>query len=87
VRRVLRWSPRAERDLSRIERTSPRDARRIHQAAAQYAATGHGDALKLTAQDGIYRLRVGEWRVLFSFEDGGFVVLALRVLNRRDAYR
>jgi len=43
--------------------------------------------LKLAGQGGLYRLRVGDWRVIFTYEDGDLVVLALRVLNRRDAYR
>lgn len=46
-----------------------------------------GDVQKLSAWPGVYRLRVGDWRILFSIEDEGLVVLALRVLNRRDAYR
>ncbi|MCC7367612.1 MAG: type II toxin-antitoxin system RelE/ParE family toxin [Chloroflexi bacterium] len=56
-------------------------------AVTAYAASGQGDVVKLSGSNGVYRLRVGDWRVLFSFEAGGFVVLALRVLNRRDAYR
>ena len=87
MRRELRWSPPAERDLERIQRHSPRVARRIFETTTQYAETGHGDVVKLTGQGGLYRLRVGDWRVIFAYEDGGLVVLALRVLNRRDAYR
>ena len=53
----------------------------------RFANENRGDVVKLAGQGGLYRLRVGEWRVIFAFEDGGLVVLALRVLNRRDAYR
>ena len=53
----------------------------------RYASENTGDVRKLTDQAGTYRLRDGDWRVLFNFEDAGLVVLALRVLNRRDAYR
>lgn len=87
MRRELRWSPPAERDLERIQRHSPEIARRIFERTTQYAETGSGDTLKLAGQGGLYRLRVGDWRVIFSYEDDGLVVLALRVLNRRDAYR
>jgi mRNA interferase RelE/StbE len=59
---------------------------RIHDATARYAEHEHGDAVKLTGSD-TYRLRVGDWRVIFTLMEGGLVVLALRVLNRRDAYR
>jgi len=53
----------------------------------RFADENVGDVRKLVDQAGVYRLRVGDWRVLFSFEDAGLVVVALRVLNRRDAYR
>jgi mRNA interferase RelE/StbE len=52
-----------------------------------FADENVGDVVKLAGQVGLYRLRVGDWRVIFAYEDGGLVVLALRVLNRRDAYR
>jgi mRNA-degrading endonuclease RelE of RelBE toxin-antitoxin system len=35
----------------------------------------------------VYRLRVGDWRVLFAFADAERTVLVLHALNRRDAYR
>ena len=53
----------------------------------RFADENVGDVVKLSGQGGLYRLRVGDWRVIFAYEDGGLVVLALRVLNRRDAYR
>jgi mRNA interferase RelE/StbE len=86
VRRELRWSRRAERDLEAIERHTPRVARRIRDAAALYADRERGDVLKLSGSDS-YRLRVGGWRVIFSLEEHDLVILALRVLNRRDTYR
>jgi len=36
---------------------------------------------------GVYRLRVGDWRVLFTLDAGGRIMAISRVLNRRDAYR
>lgn len=53
----------------------------------KFAAENVGDVVKPAGQGGVYRLRVGDWRVLFAYEDGGLMVLALRVMNRRDAYR
>jgi len=84
VRRELRWSPPAERDLEQIRRHSPQVARRIFHTTTRYAETGHGDVIKLTAQAGLYRLRIGDWRVIFSREDSGLVVLAIRVLRRNE---
>ena len=42
---------------------------------------------KLEGSDGEYRLRVGNWRIIFVLEDGGRAVVVTRVLDRRDAYR
>jgi mRNA interferase RelE/StbE len=61
-------------------------ARRIRDAAALYAEQERGDVVKL-AGSGSYRLRVGDWRVIFDLDNDGLIILALRVLNRRDAYR
>ena len=62
-------------------------AGRIRDALALFADQERGDVQKLSGRDGIYRLRVGDWRALFSVEDGGRVMLVQRILNRRDAYR
>jgi mRNA-degrading endonuclease RelE of RelBE toxin-antitoxin system len=40
---------------------------------------------KLQGQRDEWRLRVGDWRVIFSLRSGEIIVLD--ILNRRDAYR
>jgi len=47
-----------------------------------YSAT---NVKKLTGRDG-YRLRVGDWRVLFEINDGKLVILVLAVRPRGGAY-
>ena len=59
-------------------------AQRIRDRVALYAREGHGDVLKLAGQDDIYRLRIGDWRILFGFDDGGETVVVLRVLPRNE---
>jgi mRNA-degrading endonuclease RelE of RelBE toxin-antitoxin system len=83
VTRQLVWDRAAIRDLAAIARSDRRQADRIEQAAEQLAQTGYGDVVKLTGSD-LYRLRVGNWRVIFEYSDGGLVVLALRVLRRNE---
>ena len=43
-------------------------------------------AKKLTARDG-YRVRVGDYRILYQVDDGAKVVIIFRVMSRRDVYR
>jgi mRNA interferase RelE/StbE len=37
--------------------------------------------------DGRWRLRVGDYRVVYAIEDDRLVVLVLRVAHRREVYR
>ena len=43
-----------------------------------------GDVKKLTNNTPEYRLRVGDFRVLFEIEDAKVVIY--RIVNRKDAY-
>jgi mRNA-degrading endonuclease RelE of RelBE toxin-antitoxin system len=56
-----------------------------------YANTGLGDVRKLAGRSGEYRLRVGDWRVIFSFGvdpmTGAPAIFVLEIGNRRDVYR
>lgn len=41
----------------------------------------------LSGPERIWRVRVGDHRVLYSVDDGWSVVIVLRVRHRKDAYR
>ncbi len=41
---------------------------------------------KLQGEDDLWRLRVGDYRVIYTIEDDQLLVLVVRVANRRDAY-
>ncbi len=43
-------------------------------------------AKKLTARDG-YRVRVGDYRILYQIDEGARVVIIYRVMSRGDVYR
>ena len=87
MRRRVVWQRRAANELAVITRQDARTAERIRAAVDHYADTGYGDVQKLRGEDDLYRLRVGNFRVIFEFEDGQLVIVVLRVRNRRDAYR
>lgn len=67
-------------------RALPKDARR--QIGFRIDALQHdllGDVKKLAGQTGKYRLRVGEYRVLFALEKD--LIMVHQVKDRKDAYR
>ena len=61
--KAFRWRPAARADLRRIDQAT---AMRILHALTRYGDTGEGDVKMLTDSDGLYRLRVGKWRVFFD---------------------
>jgi mRNA interferase RelE/StbE len=44
-------------------------------------------AIKLAGPDDLYRVRVGDVRILYTIRDEVLVVLVVKVAHRRDVYR
>jgi mRNA interferase RelE/StbE len=81
--RTLEWTLRARTEIHALDRHV---AQRIYKAIKRYAGTGSGDVKQLHGLSNRYRLRVGDWRVVFAPEEGG-VLRILRVAHRSDIYR
>jgi mRNA interferase RelE/StbE len=43
--------------------------------------------VKLSAEEGLYRIRAGDYRILYQVHDKALVVLVLSVGDRKDIYR
>ena len=83
---IIEWSDGAIRDMRRINST---DRRRIVDKVEQYAADPVSLANQVTTLRGMpyQRLRVGNYRVLFSVEGGDItVMLVVRVRHRSEVY-
>ncbi len=58
---------------------------RILHALTRYGETGEGDVKPLTDRAGLYRFRVGKWRVFFDFESPDTIRI-FGIDNRGQAY-
>ncbi|MBI4904635.1 MAG: type II toxin-antitoxin system RelE/ParE family toxin [Acidobacteria bacterium] len=76
------WEPAARADLRRLDRDT---AMRILLALTRYGDTGEGDLLRLTDREGLYRLRVGKWRVFLDIDVPGTARIH-GIDNRGQAY-
>ncbi len=78
-------SNRAERDLRRL----PKNLfdRIISEVQALGANPRPHGAVKLSGSKNDYRIRVGDYRVLYEIADEIRIVRVLRVRHRREAYR
>ncbi|MGD0694349.1 MAG: type II toxin-antitoxin system RelE/ParE family toxin [Terriglobia bacterium] len=77
------WSPLARADLRAIDRET---AMQILRAIDRYLTTGAGDVKKLQPPRQEFRLRVGDYRLLFLSREE-LTIEVVRVRHRREAYR
>lgn len=87
---VTRFTPHAQRDLLKIPR--PDALRILHRLTElQRALDAHDtaalDIKALQGHNARWRLRVGDYRVVYTVEDGQLIVWVLAVGHRRDVYR
>ena len=82
MRYEVELKPRARKDLGRIPKA---DAARVVEALEKLEDDLAGDVKRLTSFAPEYRLRVGDYRVLFEIQTKHVIVY--RVRHRRDSYR
>jgi mRNA interferase RelE/StbE len=75
----------AEKGLAAV---NPRDRQRIAAAIDQLATTPrpHG-CEKLSGPESLWRIRIGDFRVIYQIEDRMVTITVVRIGNRRDVYR
>jgi mRNA interferase RelE/StbE len=83
MRYEVELKPQARKDLLRLAKP---DAARVVDALERLQEDLAGDVKRLTAFAPEYRLRAGDYRVLFDIESGNRVVV-YRIRHRREAYR
>jgi mRNA interferase RelE/StbE len=81
----IEFRPSAARDLKKLEKAFQR---RILGALSQLENNPFPPGTKkLINQDNVYRIRVGDFRILYQVELGRLLILVLRVGHRREVYR
>lgn len=81
-RYAVEYDPRAVKELSKLDKTV---ARRIFTAIDALAAEPRPAGCRaLTGYPGLWRIRVGDYRVVYPIKDAELIVLALRVAHRRQ---
>lgn len=80
----ISFKPAAERQLRRLPRqVQVRLIERIDELAGNPYPSG---VKKLKAKVDLFRIRVGDYRIIYTVQGDKFVVLIVRVGDRRDIY-
>jgi mRNA interferase RelE/StbE len=84
-RYALQFRPAAVRQLRKL----PKDTQRRLRAATESLCRQPRPpgAVKLAGTDDLWRIRVGDFRVIYTIVDEVLVVTVVRVANRRQVYR
>jgi mRNA interferase RelE/StbE len=85
VYRVL-FTKIADKTLRKLPRNTAQRIRRSLDDLATNPYAEHLDVTKLQNRPG-YRLRVGDWRVIYEIENDELTVLVLRIGLRGEVYR
>lgn len=80
----IEFSKRVRKDFKGLPRN---DANRILRKIEALALNPRPPDSKKLTNDQSYRIRIGNYRVLYEIEDGRLIVLVLKVGNRQDVYR
>ena len=81
----VRKTRRVQREIDVIEK---RDRLRIEGVIALLAENPRPPkATKLVGQRNRWRVRTGDYRILYEIDDGVLTVLVIRVAHRREVYR
>lgn len=85
----MRWSIRYEKSAEReIDALDPPVRRRILDAIGALAADPRSAAnVKPLKGSDRFRLRVGDWRVVYTLRDDVLIVVVIEIGHRRDIYR
>ncbi|WP_334664698.1 type II toxin-antitoxin system RelE/ParE family toxin [Streptomyces cyaneofuscatus] len=84
---AFRFTAAAQRQLRAIDRPAAMRILAALTALGDDPYREDADIKKLTGPSGLYRLRVGSYRVAYQVEDGELIILFVKVGDRRDVYR
>ncbi|MFD7547145.1 type II toxin-antitoxin system RelE/ParE family toxin [Streptomyces sp. NPDC059816] len=81
---AFRFTAAAQRQLRSLHRTAAMHILTALTALGDDPYREDADAKRLTGPSGLYRLRVGPYRVAYRVEDGELLVLVVKVGGLRD---
>jgi mRNA interferase RelE/StbE len=82
---TVEFVPSVDRALRRLPEAAQR--RIVRAVEALSGDSRHRGSVKLAGEGNLWRIRVGQYRVIYTIDDDRLAVLVVRVAHRKDAYR
>jgi mRNA interferase RelE/StbE len=87
VKYAFRWRERAVRQLRAIPPPAALTILRALASLGDDPRRPDANVKKLSGYDDRYRLRVGDYRVIYEVKNGQLIILVIGVGHRREIYR
>jgi mRNA interferase RelE/StbE len=82
---TVEWAKGTKKDLQAINKG---DVAKIFAAVDLLRTNPRPAKMKrLVASENQFRVRVGDYRIIYQVEDSRLVILVIRIAHRRDVYR
>jgi mRNA interferase RelE/StbE len=75
---------RAQRALDRLPKT---DFQAVVEAMKELAQTPRPRGVEKVKSTGLWRIRQGDYRIIYSIDDNQYLVTIVRIGHRREIYR
>ena len=83
---ILLYSKEATKSLQRMPRNTAKSIREKLEIIAADLYADHPNVKKLQGREG-YRLRVGDWRVVYKIQSEQLVIIVLKVASHGEVYK
>jgi mRNA interferase RelE/StbE len=82
----ISYAKEAEKSLLRIPRNTAKLIREKLEVIAVNPFADHPNAKKLQGREG-YRLRVGDWRIIYKIQNEQLIIVVLKIASRGEVYK
>jgi mRNA interferase RelE/StbE len=82
----ISYAKEAEKSLLRIPRNTAKLIREKLEVIAVNPFADHPNAKKLQGREG-YRLRVGDWRIVYKIQNEQLIIVVLKIASRGEVYK
>ncbi len=83
---TIAYSKTAAKSLQRMPRNTAQLIREKLEIIAANPYADHPNAKKLQGREG-YRLRVGDWRVIYKIHNDELIIVVLKIASRGEIYK
>lgn len=81
----IQWKASAKKELKKIDKVEiPKILKEIEKLSSEPYPTNHK---KILGTEHIFRIKIGNYRVIYSIENEQLIIEIIRVRHRKEAYR